>query len=76
MQRHVVVALLIVSIMSSTMVVGCSGGGVVGGLAMEIGIVLVQFVGALALDQFIGPLFGDPAGDMTGGGGGNEPADD
>ena len=78
MQRHVIVALLIVSIMSSTMVVGCTGGSIVAGLGMEVGIVLLQFVGALALDQFVGPLFGDPAGDLGGGGtgGGDEPPDD
>ncbi len=91
MQRHVIVALLIVSIMSSTMVVGCDalsilagvlgsggGGGGLGGLILtNILQIGLSIVGGMLLDRFVGPLIGDPAGDYgVGDGNGNGVVDD
>jgi hypothetical protein len=70
MQKRCVVAVLIVCLLSSTMVPGCSsltgifglasGGGPLG----QFAIIPLQFIGAILLDQFVGPLLGDPAGDL------------
>jgi len=92
MQRHAIVVLLILSITSSTMVVGCDalsilggvlgtggGGGGVGGYILTNVLQIVLSVGgAMLLDRFVGPLLGDPAGDLGVGGGqnGTAPADD
>jgi len=51
------------------MVVGCAGGP----LLTSLITLPLQFIGAMMLDQFVGPLLGDPAGDL---GGGGEPVDD
>ncbi len=69
MRRHLIIAVLVLSIMSSTMVVGCAGGP----LLTSLITLPLQFIGAMMLDQFVGPLLGDPAGDL---GGGGEPVDD
>ena len=93
MQRHAIVVLLILSITSSTMVVGCDGlsllsgvlgtggggGGVGGYLLTNILQIVLSVGGAMLLDRFVGPLLGDPAGDLGLGGGdqnGAAPADD
>ena len=72
MQRHVIVVLLVVSIMSSTMLVGCSVTDILMGSSnplFGIAIIPIQMLGAFLLDQFVGPLLGDPAGDLGGGSG-------
>ncbi len=72
MHRHAVVALVIVAMLSSTALTGCTGGGLGGIIAAELGATALSLLGAVALDQFVGPLLGDPAGDLGSGGGNND----
>ncbi len=54
MSRNVIVVLLILSITSSTMVVGCDGGVI----ALQLGVVLAQFAGSIILDKMIDGFWG------------------
>lgn len=76
MPRNAIVALVIVAMLSSTVMTGCTGGGLGGVLAAELGATALSLLGAVALDQFVGPLLGDPAGDLGSGGGSNNDGGD
>ncbi|MBN1344385.1 MAG: hypothetical protein JXQ73_16980 [Phycisphaerae bacterium] len=71
MQRHVVVVLLVVSIMSGTMLVGCSGASILTSTNPLLTLPL-QLIGGLLLDAVVGPLLGDPAGDLNQDSGGGD----
>jgi hypothetical protein len=80
MRRRLIGVLLILSLGGSTMV-GCNALTLLQGSSnplFGVAIIPVQMIGALLLDQFVGPLFGDPAGDMfqgSGSGGGTATPD-
>ncbi len=70
MRHNVTIAVLILCIVGTTMATGCDG--VLGVVGAELGWTALQVGGALLLDQFVGPVFGDPAGDLfTGSGSGD-----
>lgn len=84
MQRNGIVIVVILSIVSSTTMVGCSVTDILAGSSnplFGIALIPIQMIGALLLDQLLGPLLGDPAGDLGGNsastvGVGDQPVDD
>jgi len=83
MPRRTVSVMLILVVMSMTLLPGggCNPQMLLTGSSnplFKFAIIPVQFLGAMLLDQFVGPLFGDPAGDLyqDEGDGGSEPVDD
>jgi hypothetical protein len=66
MRRNLITFLVILSLGGSTLV-GCNATTFLQGSnnpLFGLEIIPVQLMGALLLDQFVGPLFGDPAGDL------------
>ena len=61
MHRHAIIVLLILSIASSTMLVGCIGGSFGAGASLPLQILIVagQFLASMALDQLIASMRGD-----------------
>ena len=82
MPRRTVTVMLILVVMSTTMLpgAGCALDTLLTGSSNPLfafAIIPVEILGAYLLDQFVGPLFGDPAGDLFQDPeqGGTEPAD-
>ncbi len=69
MARRILLVTLILAVSANTMLVGCSLGSILtfgsgGGLMGQLMTIPLQMGLALLLDMVVGPLLGDPAGDL------------